>query len=270
MTKNQQATELEAKAAEVNALFGIHIQQPTPERKDRIFESAAGFRDSLKRFRTLNLTGQEKLRVNRLETQFDNNMSLINKTTDTSEEDEKVRAEFSKLRNELDDLLDEQMQFQATKELVQAEENALVAVNRSRYVLISLLLCGLLVGILAAFLIRRGIVRPLRQLVAGTHIFGRGTLDHRIEVNSRDEVYDLATAFNMMAERRQRSEHAVLHLNRVLEDRVNERTAELTQAVENLGAKEKNLRESEERYRAVVEQATEGINLFDSENGRIK
>jgi len=34
LAKNQQATELEAKAAEVNALFEIHIQQPTPERKD--------------------------------------------------------------------------------------------------------------------------------------------------------------------------------------------------------------------------------------------
>lgn len=48
-----------------------------------------------------------------------------------------------------------------------------------------------------------------------------------------------------------------------------ERTRQLSEAIEDLEKNEEDLRKSEERYRAVVEQATEGIYLADPENARI-
>jgi PAS domain S-box-containing protein len=61
---------------------------------------------------------------------------------------------------------------------------------------------------------------------------------------------------------RKRAEEEVRRLNADLEDRVAERTAQLRAAVVKA-------RENEERYRAVVEQAGEGIFLFDPRSKRV-
>ena len=90
------------------------------------------------------------------------------------------------------------------------------------------------VVILLAALIARTIVGPLQQLVQGAEAFGRGALDHRIEVPASDEIGQLASAFNVMAAERQRAEsqrnrtlQALNRLNLELEERVADRTAQL-------------------------------------------
>lgn len=54
---------------------------------------------------------------------------------------------------------------------------------------------ALVVGGLLAY----GIVRPVRQLTEATAAVARGALDHRVPVNSRDEIGQLGVAFNSMA-----------------------------------------------------------------------
>ncbi len=49
---------------------------------------------------------------------------------------------------------------------------------------------------------------PLRQLMAATARLARGELTHRVKVKTRDEIGELAQAFNRMAEALERSEKA--------------------------------------------------------------
>lgn len=68
---------------------------------------------------------------------------------------------------------------------------------------------------------------------------------------------------------RKRVEEEVRLLNEELERRVEERTASLEAALVEYERSEEALRLSEERYRTVIEQAGEGIFLFDAQTKRI-
>jgi PAS domain S-box-containing protein len=56
-----------------------------------------------------------------------------------------------------------------------------------------------LIVALLGVLFARTITRPLRQLVKGAEEIGRGNLEYRIKVGARDEIGQLAGAFNEMA-----------------------------------------------------------------------
>ncbi len=68
---------------------------------------------------------------------------------------------------------------------------------RNRIIFISLL-ATIAVGIIG-WLLARSITRPIAEVLDGTGRIGRGDLDYRIVVHSRDEIGKLAQAFNDMA-----------------------------------------------------------------------
>jgi signal transduction histidine kinase len=65
-----------------------------------------------------------------------------------------------------------------------------------------LLLCGLAAAVLALGMVQflaRGMTSPLRQMAAAATAMARGDYGRRVQASSRDEVGDLARAFNAMA-----------------------------------------------------------------------
>lgn len=72
--------------------------------------------------------------------------------------------------------------------------------------------------------------KPLEQLSDATRDIARGNLDLRVRVDTRDEVGELATSFNVMVERLKESRQEIEEWNRTLERRVEERTRSLQQA----------------------------------------
>ncbi len=95
----------------------------------------------------------------------------------------------------------------------------------------------LAVSWIAAGYVRRMIVDPMEQLRHGAEIIGQGALDFRITTDRSDEIGELATAFNQMAEGLAKRDWEL---------------AEQTVA----------LKASELRYKAIVEDQTELICRF--------
>jgi len=62
-----------------------------------------------------------------------------------------------------------------------------------------------------------GITRDVERLRAGVQRFQEGNLDERVTVHSRDEIEELAEAFNAMAEELQNTIHRLREANRELE-----------------------------------------------------
>ncbi len=64
-----------------------------------------------------------------------------------------------------------------------------------------------------SFVLVRAIMRPVRDLTEGARIIGGGNLAHRVRIRTKNELGELAAAFNDMSERRQRGEEELRRLN---------------------------------------------------------
>jgi signal transduction histidine kinase len=88
---------------------------------------------------------------------------------------------------------------------------------------------GLAFAILAGIWLAQRMVVPIRALARGAARIGSGDLDHRIDMQSGDEVEALAESFNEMGSRLKDS-------YATLEQKVTDRTRELSQALDQLRA----------------------------------
>src|ERR1041384_1394130 len=98
-------------------------------------------------------------------------------------------------------------------------------------------------GVAAAFVLSRNITRPLYELTAGATAISRGDHSRAVKIDQKDELGQLATAFNAMVEKLRDSQ-------RELEHKVHERTAQLEDANRQLAI----LSESHAQKRSVAEK----------------
>jgi two-component system NtrC family sensor kinase len=87
-----------------------------------------------------------------------------------------------------------------------------------------------IVGVVAAVFVRRFVQRPVYQLCEGTRRISEGDLDTRIEVRGHHELARLAEAFNHMAEDLNSARKEVTEWSQKLEEKVVEKTRELSRA----------------------------------------
>ena len=128
--------------------------------------------------------------------------------------------------------------------------NALSLAVNAVIMLVAVIAASLCVAVvLAVFAVRR-IVRPIQVLASTANAVRGGELDLRATVESSDEIGVLAQAFNDMT------------------DRLSQSLEGLQEKIQELTSTEIKLRDSERKYRAHYEQASEGICLTD-ENTRI-
>ena len=124
--------------------------------------------------------------------------------------------------------------------------NDIVAsVQRVSLMLLVSTIAALLLATLLGLYISRLISNPIRKLQAAAMEFGRGNLESRIALRSRDEVGMLAATFNEMAENLQQTTVSKTDL----EATIAERTAELAYANEALQADIIKRKQAEEALR---------------------
>lgn len=70
-------------------------------------------------------------------------------------------------------------------------------------------LITIFLGGAAAIFIAKRITDPIHKLHKGTEIIGEGNLDYRVDISTRDEVEQLATAFNAMTEHLKKNYHEI-------------------------------------------------------------
>ena len=116
---------------------------------------------------------------------------------------------------------------------VRAEEGKLVRTA-------VLILGGAIIGsVIIGYLLARHFTEPIRKLLNAIQKVARGNLKTRIDIKRRDEIGLLGKAFNTMAENLDLSRRKLDEYNRLLEEKVKERTRELQEAQEAVVYSEK-------------------------------
>jgi signal transduction histidine kinase len=138
--------------------------------------------------------------------------------------------------------------WQVFVELPIEEANAPLHAALQRLVLI--LLAALIFAVLAGIFLARRMTGPIRELQAGAERIGSGDLSYRISVKTGDELETLADQFNEMTKRLEESYTG-------LEQKVAQRTAELSKSLNELRAAQDRLVQTEKL--ASLGQLTAGI-----------
>lgn len=129
---------------------------------------------------------------------------------------------------------------------------AMADVRQMLYLLAVLLVVGVLIAGSLGLLVPRRIIQPLHVLQEGAKEIEAGHLDHVIEVRTGDELQDLGEAFNEMAVALRSSRIELERWGHELEDRVEERTAELAAATERMRRRALQIQTSAEVARAIA------------------
>ncbi|MFH1268566.1 MAG: ATP-binding protein [Planctomycetota bacterium] len=114
-------------------------------------------------------------------------------------------------------------------EMSMAPVDAAIATSQAQFLWTTLTLI-VIVGVVAAVFIRRVVQRPVFELYEGTRRIADGDLDTRIEVRGRHELARLGEAFNQMAKDLGAARREVTEWSRRLEEKVVEKTEELSRA----------------------------------------
>ena len=120
--------------------------------------------------------------------------------------------------------------------LKDVDEN--IALFRRTQIIGSILLVLILSGFVT-LVIWRMVHVPVGKLAAGTDEIVRGNLDHRLDIQSTDEIGGLAASFNQMTQELKRARMELTNWNQTLEKKVAEKTEELRLAQDHMVQMEK-------------------------------
>ncbi len=216
-----------------------YLQESVPQYWERFTEDRAEFEGSKVRYDELVDTPTGREQAERIDLLYGEYVALGESLMDQYEEqagtsDDSIEAdeqELLELQDNLDNVLDNEVQPWTGQQLVEAEEDANDAIRNVYLTTIVLVLLGLLSSILAAYLISRDILRSVGRLAEGARKVGEGDLDHRINLDTADELGTVAASFNEMLDKRREANAALL--------------------------------ESEERFRGLSDATFEGIAIVD-------
>jgi len=127
-------------------------------------------------------------------------------------------------------------------------------INSTIKITIASVAASLLLAIGLGFYLTRSISVPIPHLKAAMIKIGLGNLDTKVDITSKDEIGILANAFNQMLRDLKKSHQELGNVLANLEQRVKERTAELTKSqlakskmIKDLDKQAKELREAQDK-----------------------
>jgi len=166
----------------------------------RIFEAEQKFKIFEGKYLEAISNHVEKQRIKEIDIEFAKATSYGNQVVKITDEIDHLLGNFEQNLDLIDDLLHNQAHPLINAKTVQATHHAGSSIQSAKMVISLLAILGTGFGLFSAWIISRGIVAPILELSESAELIAAGNVEHRIEVDSDDEIGRLAEAFNHMVE----------------------------------------------------------------------
>jgi|SRR5579862_3797465 len=103
----------------------------------------------------------------------------------------------------------------------------------TRRMIAYLLFALLSIGVMSWLFVWQVVGKPIKTLKNGTERLSHGALGYQVDIGGKDEFGDLERSFNDMSSQLQQANREIIAWNKSLEDRVEQKTAELRRASEH-------------------------------------
>lgn len=139
------------------------------------------------------------------------------------------------------------------------------AIARSRQLLLAACIVVMCIGIVIVHVMSYFVTKPINSMVDIFRHIAQGDYTKRVAMTAIRETDRLAESFNSMADAVQKAQSELHLANKTLEYRVAERTRDLQREIQQHKMTEMALRESEERYRSLIDLSPDGIAVHNEE-----
>ena len=192
------AHEMEISSKGIAGNLANYLRTHQETYAEQVSDGEQDFERFIALYEGLDLSSQERQWAADVHVLFDESATLAGEIIELDREQALALADFVTVRRVMGTILDE-IQALTYEGLAAAKDDAGKSIISAQGALLTVLIGSFVVGGGMAFAIGRGITRPIRKLVAGAEEIGSGNLAHRIDVDTNDEIGELAVAFNLMA-----------------------------------------------------------------------
>ena len=191
---------------EVFAAIERYLVQHTGFHRDEVKSAEQAFREFRKMYRKTGLSDEESHAIRLMDRVYKHAIKTGYYAMAVTDQ---LYGKLDRFRDDLtrmDKVLNEDIQPLIHADTVRATEDSKRSVSIASAITLTMVISALIIMALVTWIITKGIIASVRKLKEGSEEFGRGALDHKIDVRTKDELSELATAFNQMAEKRKKAE----------------------------------------------------------------
>ena len=196
-------------AASGAALESGLVSRKGPGIRDKARAAAAAFGRYAARYRETDLSSEEQAWLAKLSGDFAVVTRASSGVMDVNERKRQLLERFDIERDRIEGLLASQIAPLIGAARARGNRGVAFSISTAHLFLLMMVGFGILVGGGAALLLAKRIVRPILDVAAGAEAIGSGRLDHRVAIESDDEIGQLADSINRMAEDRQQTEEVL-------------------------------------------------------------
>ncbi|MCJ7686600.1 MAG: ATP-binding protein [Desulfobacteraceae bacterium] len=204
--KGEAALNMQICSHEVFDAIERYLVQHTGFQREAVKSAEQAFREFRKMYGNTGLSDEDSHALRLIDRDYHHTIKV---GYDAMAVSDQLYGKLDRFRDDLtkmDKALDEHIQPLIHADTVRAAEDSRRSVSIASAITLTMVISALIIMGLVTWITTKGIIASVRRLKEGSEEFGRGALDHKIDVRTKDELSDLATAFNQMAEKRKKAE----------------------------------------------------------------